>query len=109
MGGLFTLPDPLPRRPALGVEVDDGAIRPGERGHDDADPGEELSQVILDLGDHPSRPVPRRGLILEVSVPHQPTLVDELVVYSKRDAAAKPGFTRRLPLLPRPKEPASIH
>jgi hypothetical protein len=35
------------------------------------DPGEELSQVMLDLGDHPSRPVPRRGLILDASIPHQ--------------------------------------
>ena len=34
--------------------------------------------------------------------------VDELVAYSKRDAAAKPGFTRRVPLLPPPKEPATV-
>ena len=47
---------------------------------------------------------PRRFL-----APFAEQFVEELVVYSKRDAAAKPGFTRRLPLLPRPKEPASIH
>jgi hypothetical protein len=27
--------------------------------------------VMLDLRDHPSRPVPRRGPILEASIPHQ--------------------------------------
>jgi hypothetical protein len=51
--------------------MDDGSVRPGERGDDEADPGEELSQVMLDLGDHPPRPVPRRGLIREASIPHQ--------------------------------------
>jgi hypothetical protein len=35
--------------------------------------------------------------------------VEELVAHSKRDPAAKPAFARRLPLLPRPKEPKSIH
>jgi hypothetical protein len=47
---------------------------------------------------------PRRFL-----APFAEHFVEELVAHSKRDAAAKPGFTRRLPLLPRPKEPASIH
>jgi len=39
MGGFFALLDPLLRRPALVVEMDDGAVRPGERGDDEADPG----------------------------------------------------------------------
>jgi len=47
---------------------------------------------------------PRRFL-----APFAEQFVEELVAHSKRDAAAKPGFTRGLPLLPRPKEPASIH
>jgi LysR family cyn operon transcriptional activator len=46
---------------------------------------------------------PRRFL-----APFAEQFVEELVAHSKRDAAAKRG-TRRLPLLPRPKEPASIH
>jgi hypothetical protein len=37
--------------------------------------------------------------------PRSEQFVEELVARSKRDAAAKPGFTRRLPPLPRPKEP----
>jgi hypothetical protein len=44
MGGFFALLDPLLRRPTLVVEMDDGSVRPGERGDDEADPGEELSQ-----------------------------------------------------------------
>jgi len=41
--------------------------------------------------------------------PFAEEFVEELVAHSKRDAAAKPGFTRRLPMLPLPKEPTSIH
>jgi len=52
-GGGFALVDPLLHRPALVAEADDGPVRPGERGDDEADPGEELFQVMLDLGDHP--------------------------------------------------------
>src|SRR5207245_5727288 len=58
MGGFLAFLDPLLGRPALVVEVDEGPVRPGERGDDEAHPGEELSKVVLDLGDHPSRPVP---------------------------------------------------
>jgi hypothetical protein len=71
VGGFLALLHPLLRRPALIVELDDNAVRPRERGDDKAHSGEELSQVMLDLGNHPSRPVPRRGLILEASIPHQ--------------------------------------
>ncbi len=38
VGGFLALLDPLLRRPALVVEADDGAVRPGERGDDEADP-----------------------------------------------------------------------
>ena len=47
---------------------------------------------------------PRRFL-----APFAEQFVEELVAHSKRAAAAKLGFTRRLPLLPRPKEVTSIH
>jgi hypothetical protein len=47
---------------------------------------------------------PRRFL-----APFAEHFVEELVAHSKRDPAAKPAFARRLPLLPRPKEPKSIH
>jgi len=46
---------------------------------------------------------PRRFL-----APFAERFVEEIVAHSKRDDAAKPGFTRCLPLPPRPKEPASI-
>ena len=71
MGGLFPFLDPLLRRPALVVEADDGPVRPGQGGDDEAHPGEELPEVMLDLGDHPSRPVPGGGLILNAAVADQ--------------------------------------
>ncbi len=67
VGGFLPFLDPLLRRPALVVEMDDGAVRPRERGDDEAHPGEELPEVMLDLGDHPARPVPGGGLVLEES------------------------------------------
>ena len=63
--------DPLLRRPALVVEMDDRLVRPGQRGDDEAHPGEQLAEVMLDLGDHPPRPVPGGGLILEAAVADQ--------------------------------------
>ena len=71
MGGFLALLDPLLGRPALIVEADDGSVRPGQGGHDEAHPREEFPEVVLDLGDHPSRSVPRRGLILKASIPDQ--------------------------------------
>lgn len=68
MGGGFPLLDPLFRRPTLVAKVHDGAIRPGERGDDEADPGEEFPEMMLDLGDHPSRPVAGASLILEAAI-----------------------------------------
>ena len=53
----LALLDPLLRRPALVVEADDGPVGPGQGGHDEADPREQLAEVMLDLGDHPPRPV----------------------------------------------------
>ena len=69
VGRGFALLDSLFRRPALVVEMDDGTVHPGERGDDEADAGEELSQVMLDLGDDSPRPVPRHGLILKAAIP----------------------------------------
>ena len=71
MSGFLALLDPLLRRPALVVEENDDPVRPGERGDDEAHPGKEFAQVMLDLGDHSPRPVPRRGLILEAFIQHQ--------------------------------------
>jgi hypothetical protein len=47
VGGGFALLDPRLRRPAAVVEVDDGPGRPGERGDDEADRGEEVRQREL--------------------------------------------------------------
>ena len=57
--------------PALIVEVDDGAVRPGERGDDETHPGEQLPEVVLDLGDDPARLVPGGSLIVEAAVADQ--------------------------------------
>ena len=71
MGGGFALFDPLFRRPTLVVEVDDGPSRPRERSDDEAHPAKQFAEVMLDLGSHASRPVPRGGLILEAPVSDQ--------------------------------------
>ena len=71
MGGDFALLDPLLRGAALVVEADDSAVGPGQGGNDEAHPRKQLAQVMLDLGDHPSRAIPRGRLILEASIPHQ--------------------------------------
>jgi len=61
MGGLLALFDPLLGPLALTVEADDGSIRAGQGGHDEAHPREEFPEVVLDLSDHRPRSVPRRG------------------------------------------------
>src|SRR6266852_5774184 len=71
VGRGLALLDPLLRRPAPVVEADHGPVGPGQGGHDEADPREQLAEVMLDLGDHPPRPVPRRGPILKAPVAHQ--------------------------------------
>src|SRR5258708_33731436 len=71
VGRGLALLDPLLRRPAPVVEADDGPVGPGQGGHDEADPREQLAEVMLDLGDHPPRPVPGRGPILKAPVAHQ--------------------------------------
>ena len=71
MGGRFPFLDPLLRRPALVVEANDGPVRPGQGGDDEAHPRKEFSQVMLDLGDHPPRPVSGRGPIPKAPVTHQ--------------------------------------
>ena len=71
VGGFLALLDPLLGRLALAVEADDRAIRSAQGGHDEAHPRKEFPEVMLDLGDHPSRPVPRRRLILEAPIADQ--------------------------------------
>jgi hypothetical protein len=56
-GGLAFL-DPLLRRPASVVEADDGPVRPGQGGDDEAHPRKEFAEVMFDLGDDPSRSAP---------------------------------------------------
>src|SRR5574337_1623519 len=43
----------------------------GQGGDDETHPGEELPEVMLDLGDHPPWPVPGGRLILEAPVADQ--------------------------------------
>jgi hypothetical protein len=71
VGGFLALLDPLLGRPALVIEAEDGAIRPGQGGDDEAHPRKEFSEVMLNLGDHSSRPVPGGRLIREAPVPDQ--------------------------------------
>ena len=65
---LLAFLDPLLRRPALVVKAHDGTIREREIRHDEADAGEQLTDVVLDFRHDPSgrRPVVR--LILEALV-----------------------------------------
>ncbi len=84
MGGFFALLDPLLRRPAAVVAVDDGPGRLGERGNDDAHARKEFPEMMLDLSGDPLRPVPGGGLILD------PAIADQ------RGVAGRPrGLTRR--------------
>ncbi len=71
VGSLFPFLDPLLRRPALVVEADDGPVRPGQGGDDEAHAGKELPKVMLDFGDDSPRPVPGGSLILEAAVADQ--------------------------------------
>jgi hypothetical protein len=70
VGGFFALLDPLLHRLALVVDVNDGSVRPGERGDDEARPRKEFSEMMLDLGDHQGA-IRRRGLVLEAPIAHQ--------------------------------------
>ena len=58
VGGAFAFLDPLLRRPALVVEADDSPVCPGERRDDEAHPRKQLAEMVLDLGDDPSRSAP---------------------------------------------------
>jgi len=58
MGGFLALLYPVLRRPALVVEVDDGPVCPGEHRDDEAHPRKQLAEMVLDLGDDPSRSAP---------------------------------------------------
>src|SRR5712664_4595856 len=53
------------------LEADDGAIRPGQGGDDEAHPRKEFSEEMLNLGDHSSRSVPGGRLIREAPIADQ--------------------------------------
>src|SRR5438132_5382323 len=55
VGGFLAFLDPLLGRPALVIEADDRAIRPGQSRDDEAHPRKQLAEVMFDLGDDPSR------------------------------------------------------
>jgi len=63
VGGGFALFDPLLGHPPLVAEADDSPGRPGQSGNDEDHPREQPPEVMLNLGDHPPRPVPRGGPI----------------------------------------------
>ena len=62
VSGRFPVLDPLLRRLTLVVDADDGPVRPGQGGDDEAESGKQLAEMVLDLGDDPPRPVPGRKL-----------------------------------------------
>jgi hypothetical protein len=55
VGGGFPFLDPLLGPPAVVVEADDGPVRPGQRGDDEAHPREQLAEVMLAFGNDPPR------------------------------------------------------
>jgi len=71
MGRGVTFLDPLLRRPTLVVEANDSPVPSSQAGDDEPHPREEFPEVMLDFGDHASRPVPRRRLILETPIADQ--------------------------------------
>jgi len=71
MGGSLALLDPLLRGPALVVEANDRPVRPREGGDDEAHPRKEFAEVMLDLGDYASGPVPGGHPIVEAAVADQ--------------------------------------
>ena len=71
VGGLLAFLDPLLRRAALVVEPDDRAARKDPVGHNEPDAREQLTPVVLHLGDNPSGGGPALRLVAETLVPHQ--------------------------------------
>ena len=53
------------------LKVDHGPVRPSRGRDDEADPGEQFAEVVLDLGDHSPGQAPGRGLIREAPVADQ--------------------------------------
>ena len=71
VGGRLAFLDPLLRRAALVVEPYDRTTREDHVSHDEADAGEQLTSVVLHLGDNPSGRGPALRLIPEALVAHQ--------------------------------------
>ena len=63
--GVLALLDPLLGSTATDAKLDQ-VLRPlAEVGHDETDPREQLALVPLDLGPHPTRPMPRCAPVLQ--------------------------------------------
>src|SRR4030095_1567631 len=63
VGGDLAFLDPLLSGAALVVEADDGPVPPAHRGDDEAHPGEEVAEMMLDLRDHAAWAVPGGSLV----------------------------------------------
>ena len=70
-GGGLPRADPLLRRAALVVEPDDRAARKDHVGHNEPDAREQLTPVVLHLGDNPSGRGPTLRLVAKALVAHQ--------------------------------------
>src|SRR2546426_5452950 len=104
MGGFLALLDPLLRRRALVMEADDRSVRPGERRDDEAYPGKQFAEMMLDLGDHASRSVPGGGLILEAPIADQWGMARSAAEPSEQilDASLQDVVGRESDRIPRP-------
>jgi hypothetical protein len=71
VGGRLAFLDPLLCGASLVVETDDGLVRPGQRGDDEAHAGEKFAEVVLHLRDYAARAVPGGCLVVEAPVADQ--------------------------------------
>src|SRR5215510_12710442 len=71
VGGGLAFLDPLLGGAALVVEADDGPVRSAQRGDDEAHPGEEFAEMMLDLRDHTAQTVPGGKLVMEAPIADQ--------------------------------------
>ena len=68
--GIFAFLDPLLGGAATVVKVNHPLGLCAHIGHDETDSRKEFAAMPLDLGNHPARPVPTGGLIVEIGKPN---------------------------------------